>query len=128
MLQTARRDYPGFKTVEEKTKRSNRDFANINMAFIKEYVEKKGNRDQNEHLEFITKRHIGEDGEYCEAQPFFKIKEWFLASFPELKAERKAYREKVLEIYKNAAPATEEAKKDAENQTEEPAVAPIAAE
>lgn len=102
LLQMARRDYPGFKTVEEKTKKNKSDFSNLDMKTIRSYVEKHGSDEQKECFAFISKRTINEDGEYCEAQPFFKIKEWFLNEFPEIKQTRKDYREKVLEIYEAA--------------------------
>lgn len=101
-LQAARRDYPGFKTVEEKTKRNKSDFSNLDMKTIKAYVENHGSDEQKEKFSFISKRTINKDGEYCEAQPFFKIKEWFLREFPEIKQARKDYREKVLKIYEAA--------------------------
>lgn len=101
-LQAARQDYPNYKVVEIKAKRSKNDFADLDMKSIRSYVEKHGTEDQKEHFAFISKRTIDEDGAYCEPQPFFIIKQWFLATFPELKAERKAYREKVQAILDEA--------------------------
>ena len=101
-LQAARRDYPDYKVVEIKSKRSKNDFSDLDMKSIRSYVEKHGTDEQKKHFAFISKRRIDEDGEYCEALPFFQIKEWFLATFPELKAERKAYREKVQAILDEA--------------------------
>ena len=102
MLQMARRDYPGFKTVEEKSKRNKVDFAGLNMKTIKAYVEKNGSDEQKETLVFISKKTVDEDGNYHEAQSFFQIKSWFLNEFPEIKKQRKAYREKVQKIYEEA--------------------------
>ena len=101
-LQAARSDYPNYKVVEIKTKRSKNDFSDLDMKSIRSYVEKHGTDDQKKHFAFISKRTIDEDGVYCEPQPFFIIKQWFLATFPELKAERKAYREKVQAILDEA--------------------------
>lgn len=101
-LMDALRDNPGFRVVEIKTKKGKSDFSNLNMKTIKAYVAKNGNAEQKDHFAFISMRSISEDGEYCEAQPFFQIKRWFLNEFPEIKQERKAYREKVQEIYQNA--------------------------
>ena len=101
-LQAARRDYPTFKTVEIKAKRNNNDFSDLTLKAISAYVELRGTEAQKEHFAFISKRTIDEDGAYCEPQPFFIIKQWFLATFPELKAERKAYREKVQAILDEA--------------------------
>lgn len=101
-LQTARRDYPDFKVVTISTKRNRNDFSDLDMKTIRAYVEVNGTEDQKEHFAFISKRRIDEDGAYCEALPFFQIKEWFLNTFPEIKAERKAYREKVQAILNEA--------------------------
>ena len=101
-LQEARRDNPGFRVVEIKSKRKKADFANLTMKKITVYVQQNGTEEQKEHFAFISKRTVDEDGEYCEAQSFFNIKKWFLNEFPELKEERKAYREKVVSIYEAA--------------------------
>ena len=101
-LQTARRDYPNYKVIEIKAKRGRNDFSDLDMKAIRTYVTTHGTDEQREHFAFISKRHIDEDGAYCEPQPFFIIKQWFLATFPELKAERKAYREKVQAILDEA--------------------------
>ena len=101
-LQTARRDYPDFEVVTITTKRNRNDFSDLDMKTIRAYVEVNGTEEQKEHFAFISKRRIDEDGAYCEALPFFQIKEWFLNTFPEIKAERKAYREKVQAILNEA--------------------------
>ena len=99
----ARRDNPGYRVVEVKAKKSTSDFSKLNLKTIRAYVEKHGSEEQKKHFEFISKRTIDEDGEYCEAQPFFLIKQWFLNDFPEIKQGRKEYREKVQKIYDAAA-------------------------
>lgn len=101
-LQAARRDYPGFKVVTIKAKRNRNDFSDLTLKSISIYITAHGTDEQKEHFAFISKRTIDEDGAYCEPQPFFKIKEWFLATFPEIKAERKAYRDKVQAILDEA--------------------------
>ena len=102
-VMAARRDNPGYRVIEIKSKKTKSEFSNLDMKTIKAYVEKHGTDDQRKNFSFISKRTIGEDGEYCEAQPFFQIKAWFLNEFPEIKQERKAYREKVQAIYEAAA-------------------------
>ena len=102
-VMAARRDNPGFRVVEIKAKKVKSDFANLNMKTISSYVEKNGTDEQKKNFALISKRTIGEDGEYCEAQPFFQIKAWFLAEFPEIKQGRKDYREKIQSIYEAAA-------------------------
>ncbi len=101
-LQAARRDYPDFKVVTIKAKRNRNDFSDLNMNAIRAYVAAHGTDEQKEHFAFISKRTIDEGGAYCEPLPFFQIKEWFLGTFPEIKAERKAYREKVQAILDEA--------------------------
>ena len=102
-VMAARRDNPGYRVVEIKAKKVKSDFANLDMKTIASYVEKHGNDEQKKNFAFISKRTIDEDGEYCEAQPFFLIKQWFLNDFPEIKQGRKEYREKVQKIYDAAA-------------------------
>lgn len=102
-VMAARRDNPGYRVVEIKTKKVKSDFANLDLKTIASYVAKNGNDEQKANFAFISKRTIGEDGEYCEAQSFFQIKAWFLAEFPEIKQGRKDYREKIQSIYGAAA-------------------------
>ena len=102
-VMAARRDNPGYRVVEIKAKKVKSDFANLDMKTIASYVEKHGNDEQKKNFAFISKRTIDEDGEYCEAQPFFLIKQWFLNEFPEIKQGRKEYREKVQNIFESAA-------------------------
>ncbi len=102
-VMAARRDNPGYRVVEVKAKKAKSDFANLNLKTIASYVEKNGTDEQKKNFALISKRTIGEDGEYCEAQPFFQIKAWFLAEFPEIKQSRKDYREKIQSIYEAAA-------------------------
>ena len=99
MLQAIRRDYPGFRTVEEKTKKNKNDFGKLDMKTIKAYVAKHGTDEQKQNFAYISKRTVDEDGEYHEPQSFFLIKSWFLNEFPEIKQARKDYRIKVQAIY-----------------------------
>ena len=109
LLQEARRDYPGFKTVQEKTKRNTSDFSSLDMKTIRLYVAKHGTDEQKKAFAFISERTITEDGEYHEAQSFFEIKKWFLNEFIEIKKARKDYREKIQNIYKAAEAKAEAA-------------------
>ena len=101
-LQAARRDYPDYEVVTIETKRTRNDFSELTLKSISAYVQKHGTDEQKEHFAFISKRHIDDDGAYCEPLPFFQIKSWFLDTFPEIKQERKAYREKVQAILDEA--------------------------
>ena len=102
-VMAARRDNPGYRVVEIKAKKAKADFTNLGLKTIASYVEKHGNDEQKKNFAIISKRTIDEDGEYCEAQPFFLIKQWFLNEFPEIKQGRKEYREKVQSIFESAA-------------------------
>ena len=102
-LREIRSDYPGIEVMPVKTMKPTKVKDKLNMKTIKAYVLKHGTDEQIEHFAFISKRTIDEDGEYCEAQPFFQIKAWFLAEFPEIKQGRKDYREAVQKIYDAAA-------------------------
>ena len=102
-LQIVRRDYPNYRVVEIKAKKNTSDFANLKMDEIKGFVEKHGSDEQKASFALLSKRTVGEDGEYCEPQSFFQIKAWFLNEFPEFKQIRKDYRQKVVSIYSAAA-------------------------
>lgn len=99
-LQEARRDYPGFATVQEKRKKNNGDFAKLTKADIIRYVDRHGSEEQKNTLVFLTKKTVDpETGEYHEPQPFFEVKKWFLNEFPDLRKARADYRQKVQSIY-----------------------------
>ena len=102
MLQEVRRDYPGFRVIEEKTKRNKADFAGLDKKTIAAYVQMRGTDDQKKTFKFISKKTIDEDGNYHEPQSFFEIKKWFLNEFPELKQSREEYREKIQKIFEDA--------------------------
>ena len=112
-LQGARRDNPGYTVVVVKRSGRKADFASLTMAQIRTYVEEKGDTQQQEAFEIISKKTVDEEGNYHEAQSFFEIKKWFLNEFPELKQQRKDYREKVLGIYQAAEKKAEAAAKAA---------------
>ena len=101
-LQAARRDYPDYEVVTNKSTRNHNDFSDLTLKSISSYVQKNGSEEQKEHFAFISKRTIDEDGAYCEPLPFFQIKSWFLDTFPEIKQERADYRKKVQAILDEA--------------------------
>ena len=52
-LMTARRDNPGYRVVEIKSKKSKSEFSNLDMKTIKSYVEKHGTDEQKKNFSFI---------------------------------------------------------------------------
>lgn len=102
-LQTARKDYPKFKVVELKAKKSKAILSTLDMNSITEYVERHGTDEQKNNFNLISKSSISESGEYVKAQSFFKIKAWFLNEFPEIKQWYKVRDDKITNIYEAAA-------------------------
>ena len=98
-LQSARHDYPDFRVVEIKRKKNTSYHSNIDMKYIKDYVEKHGSDEQKADFTLISKRSVGSDSEICRTQSFFRIKSWFLNEFPEIKDTHK----KIISIYEAAA-------------------------
>ena len=84
-LMNARRDNPGFRVVEIKAKKVKTPLDKLNMATIKAYVKAHGSPEQKQAFLDISVPHYSDDGVYIEAKPFFEIKKWFLAEFPEYK-------------------------------------------
>jgi hypothetical protein len=99
LLQTARKDYPGFTVVIKKATRKKDEFAWLTKDAISNYVSKYGTDEQKENYSILCLTGLDEKGHYYEAQPFFKIKKWFLKEFPGIKSNQ----ETISNIYKAAA-------------------------
>ncbi len=80
-LRELRNENPGFKTVVVKAKTSKADHVDLKKAEIETYV--KANGDDRQKREYLSLTNpFDENGNYCGAQPFFTVKEWFLIEFP----------------------------------------------
>ena len=98
-LMNARRDNPGFREVEIKTKKTKTPLDRLNMATIKAYVKANGTTEQKQKFLKISTPTITDEGIYCPAESFFEIKKWFLVEFPQYKAALDSYNNEIIRIY-----------------------------
>ena len=98
-LMDARRDNPGYRTVEKKVKRTKSVFDNLTMADIRAYVKEHGTPEQKKQFLTISTAHITDDGVYLPAQSFFEIKKWFLAEFPQYKESMEQHNAEIIRIF-----------------------------
>lgn len=122
-LMDARRDNPGYRVVEVKAKRTKTALDSIDMKMIKSYVKDHGSENQKREFLRLTTPTITEDGLVMEAQPFFMVKKWFLAEFPQVKDVCQKHIEAVREINEAIDAKIAEAKKQAEKAKNEKAQA-----
>lgn len=81
-LQNVREDYPSFEiAVKQIKKNSNKEsYQGLNYAFIEMYIQTKPNAEE-QMAKYREMRLISE----CHSVRFPAIKQWFLASYPEIK-------------------------------------------
>ncbi len=98
-LMDARRDNPGYRTVEKKVKRTKSVFDNLTMADIRAYVKEHGTPEQKKQFLTISTAYVTDDGIYHAAQSFFEIKKWFLAEFPQYKESMEQHNAEIIRIF-----------------------------
>lgn len=118
-LREIRNDYPGFAVEIVSVKKPVKVKDKLNMKTIKAYVKAHGTDDQKAEFETIAFPHITDDGLYIEAQPFFQIRKWFYAQFPEYKKAVDDHQATIDGIFKEVENKIDEAKKKADNKKRE---------
>ena len=125
-LREIRNDFPGFKPVEVKVKKTKTALDKLDMRAIKAYVKAKGTPEQKAEFLSISTPHFTDEGAYIAAESFFEIKKWFLAQFPEYKAALESHEAEILRIFDAVdakiaaaqAKATEDARKKAKAEAD----------
>jgi hypothetical protein len=84
-LRELRADYPGFRAVEMKPKKSRSPLDKLDMKTVRAYVRAHGSDTQKEEFLNMSTSHYTESGVYIEAKSFFEVKKWFLVEFPKYK-------------------------------------------
>lgn len=84
-LRELRADYPGFRAVEMKPKKSRSPLDKLDMKTVRAYVRVHGSDAQKKAFLDMSTSHYTESGVYIEAKSFFEVKKWFLVEFPEYK-------------------------------------------
>ena len=125
-LRELRADYPGFRAVEMKPKKSKSPLDKLDMKTVRAYVRAHGSDAQKKEFLDMSTSHYTESGVYIEAKSFFEVKKWFLVEFPEYK-EAVDNHEKEMEriftmieekIAEAEAKAIEEKRSQAEQEAE----------
>ena len=107
MLQEVRRDYPDYRVAVSKTKSGTKEcFKGLDFSFMDNYIKRVCGEDSEQYSEFKSLRGKDDDGMIMDAksESYHKIKEWFLASFPEVEnyeKKRQAIIDKALEARKS---------------------------
>ena len=120
-LREIRNDYPGFKPVEVKVKKTKTALDKLDMRAIKAYVKANGSHEQKAEFLCISTPHITDEGAYIAAESFFEIKKWFLAQFPEYKAALENHEAEILRIFDAVDAKIAEAQAKAAKQKREKA-------
>lgn len=115
-LREIRNDYPGFEAKIVSGKKPVKVKDKLNMKTVKAYVKANGTDEQKAEFESIAFPHITDEGLYIEAQPFFEIKKWFYAVFPEYKKAIDDHQAMIDEIFKEVDNKIDAAKKAAEDK------------
>lgn len=96
-LREIRADHPSFKPVEVKPKRSKNDSVKPTKKQIEAYLKENGSPEQKQTYLLLTSPY-DDKGNYCGAQPFFKVCDWFLAEFPAFTKAREDRDAQIREI------------------------------
>ena len=93
-------DYPAYDTRIVSDSRAVKTKDTLTMQAIKAHVKANGTPEQKAEFEIIAFAHFTEEGDYIPAQPFFKIKRWFNAEFPDYIGARDQHNADVEAIFK----------------------------
>ena len=105
-LQGARRDYPDFQVVTLKPSKRNDPFKGLTIQYMEKYI---ASHDADGSImdKFNILRGKTDAGDelsdLAEAASYFEIKQWFLKTFPEIKAYSESSRKRIDEILGKAA-------------------------
>ena len=87
LLCETRKLYPDCKPVVVKQKHSANGSIKLTKKQIEAYLKEHASPEQKQTYLLLTSSYDAE-GNYCGAQPFFKVRDWFLAEFPEFTKAR----------------------------------------
>ncbi len=100
-LREIRENYLAFKTRIVSDSKAAKIKDTLTMQAIKAYVKANGTPEQKAEFEIIAFAHFTEEGDYIEAEPFFKIKKWFYAQFPDYIGARDQHNAEVEAIFRD---------------------------
>lgn len=105
-LQGARRDYPDYQVITLKPAKRNDPFKGVTMEYMEKYIASHDDDGKIMTTFNILRGKVNENdelGEYAESASFFEIREWFLKTFPEIKAYSENSRKRIDMILGKAA-------------------------
>lgn len=103
MLREAKLDNPGYKVVVKSTKQKKETFKGLDYSYMEKYIIAHNDEDETIMKEFEMMRATSEEAKALLVEPasYFEVKEWFLATFPEI-AEFHKKREAIMERIQKA--------------------------
>ena len=101
--------FPGFAVEIKATAKRKNDFAWIDYDYMRKHISNCTRPDKeqimNDFKDLIAqdKKDKKEGAEHLEAESFFKVKKWFMATFPEIKQAQDDRREQIDKILSKVA-------------------------
>lgn len=104
LLKQYRREYPGFEIYIKPATRRKTEFKGLDYKYMRNYIQKCKREDKAAIMEkFNTliaqdRKDGKENTEHLEAASYLDVKNWFLATFPEIEKYRDEHKQKVQTI------------------------------
>jgi hypothetical protein len=104
MLKEYRKEFPGFEIYIKPATRRKTDFKGLDYKYMRAYIQNCNRKDKDDIMEKFNiltaqdKKDGKENTEHLEAASYLDVKNWFLATFPEIENYRKEHKQKVQTI------------------------------
>ena len=101
--------YPGYEIQIKAPAKRKVDLKGLDYKYMRSYIQKSTREDNAEIMEMFKtliaqdKKDGKEGSEHLEAAGYLDVREWFLATFPEIKQNKENHKEKVQAILAKVA-------------------------
>ena len=101
--------YPGYEIQIKAPAKRKVDLKGLDYKYMRSYIQKSTREDKAEIMEMFKtliaqdKKDGKEGSEHLEAAGYLDVREWFLATFPEIKQNKENHKEKVQAILAKVA-------------------------
>ena len=101
--------YPGYEIQIKAAVKRKSEFSKLDYKYMRSYIQKSTREDKAEIMEMFKtliaqdKKDGKEGSEHLEAAGYLDVREWFLATFPEIKQNKENHKKKVQAILAKAA-------------------------
>ena len=101
--------YPGYEIQIKAPAKRKVDLKGLDYKYMRSYIQKSTREDKDEIMEMFKtliaqdKKDGKEGSEHLEAAGYLDVREWFLATFPEIKQNKENHKKKVQAILAKAA-------------------------